>query len=427
MKFSPDGKLAYVASDANGEFQQLAVVELQSMRFQWLSTDIPWNVTDIEISPEIDGKYTVAFTINENGASGLYLLFVGRNEKTGGMMFYRAIQKVTLPLGIVDSLKFSPNGLHLGFTLSRPDAPSDVYSLALDFYDGPKAEGEDKPKDGPKVTRWTYSEVGGLNPDRFRIPERIEFASFDGKKIPAYYFKPPTAAKDKPVPVVINIHGGPESQYRPYFSSLDLFFLNEMGYAVIRPNVRGSAGYGKSYLLLDNAEKREDSVKDIGALLDWIARQPELDKTRIAVMGGSYGGYMVLGSLVNFSDRLKAGIDIVGIASFTTFLQNTSEYRRDLRRAEYGDERDPKMQAVFDKINPTNNAEKIKSALMVAHGKNDPRVPFSEAVQIVEKVKKNGQPVWTVYAENEGHGFSKKVNRDYLYAAMTLFLQQQFK
>ncbi len=425
MKFSPDGKLAFVASDANGEFQQLAVIELESLRSQWLTADIPWNVSEIQIGPEIEGKYRVAFTVNENGASGLYLLFVGRNEKSGAMMFYQSLQKVKLPLGIVDSMRFSPNGKHLGFTFSQPNGPSDAYSLSLETYEGPKKEGE--PVEGPQMTRWTYSEVGGLNPDLFIAPERIEFATFDGKKIPAYYFEPENTAKGQKIPVIVNIHGGPESQYRPYFSSLDQFFLNEMGYAVIHPNVRGSAGYGKSYLLLDNAEKREDSIKDIGALLNWIAEQPELDKTRVAVLGGSYGGYMVLGSLVNFSDRLKAGVDIVGIASFTTFLKNTSEYRRDLRRAEYGDERDPKMQAVFEKINPANHAEKIKSALMVAHGRNDPRVPFSEAEQIVEKVKKNGQPVWTVYADNEGHGFSKKANRDYLYAAITLFLQQQFK
>ncbi len=438
MKFSPDGKLAYVASDANGEFRQLAVIEMQSLRFQWLTSNIPWNVTEIEISPEVEGNYKVAFTVNENGASALYLLFVGRNEKTGGMMFTRPLEKVALPLGILGSLEFSPDGKHLGFTLSRPVGPSDVYSIGLDFYDAPKATAKDAPskeegtphppeKTAPKLVRWTYSEVGGLDANRFLAPERIEFPSFDGRKIPAYLFKPPAASKKQPVPVVINIHGGPESQYRPYFSSLDQFFLNELGYAVIRPNVRGSAGYGKTYLLLDNAEKREDSVKDIGALLDWVAKQPELDKNRIAVMGGSYGGYMVLGSMVHFSDRLKAGIDIVGIASFTTFLKNTSDYRRDLRRAEYGDERDPKMQAVFEKINPANNTRQITAALMVAHGRNDPRVPFSEAEQIVEKVKKNGQAVWTVYAENEGHGFGKKVNRDYLYAAMTLFLQQQFK
>lgn len=425
MKFSPDGKLAYVACDANGEFMQLAVVELESLRYQWLTADIPWDVSEIQISPEIDGKYKVAFSINENGASALYLLFVGRNEMTGGMMFYRALQKVKLPLGIVDSMQFSPDGKHLGFTFSRPDAPSDVYSVAVDFYDGEKPEGEKK--DGPEITRWTYSEIAGLNPQDASSSERIEYPTFDGKKIPAYVFRPKNVPKSQKVPVVINIHGGPESQYRPYFTSVDQFFLNEMGYAIIHPNVRGSAGYGKSYLLLDNAEKREDSVRDIGALLDWIAQQPDLDKDKVAVMGGSYGGYMVLASLVHYSDRLKAGIDQVGIASFTTFLKNTSEYRRDLRRAEYGDERDPEMLKAFEKINPANNAGKITAALLVAHGRNDPRVPFSEAVQIVEKVKPNGQPVWTVYADNEGHGFAKKANKDYLYAVIAVFLQQQFK
>ncbi|HVJ83743.1 MAG TPA: prolyl oligopeptidase family serine peptidase, partial [Planctomycetia bacterium] len=194
--------------------------------------------------------------------------------------------------------------------------------------------------------------------------------------------------------------------------------------AVIWPNVRGSDGYGKSYLTLDNGPKREDSVKDIGALLDWIKGQPDLDGSRVAVMGGSYGGYMVLASLTNFPDRLKAGVDIVGIASFITFLEKTSAYRRDLRRAEYGDERDQKMRAVFEKIDPLRNAEKIKSSLMVIHGKNDPRVPFFEAEQIAAKVKGLGRPVWTVYAENEGHGFQKKENRDYMNAAVAAFLQE---
>ena len=223
---------------------------------------------------------------------------------------------------------------------------------------------------------------------------------------------------------MISIHGGPESQYQPYFSSSSQYYVNDLGFAVIAPNVRGSAGYGKTYLKLDNAELREDSVKDIGALLDWIADQPELDESRVAVVGGSYGGYMVLASLVHYSDRLKAGVDIVGIASFTTFLENTAAYRQDLRRAEYGDERDPKMRAVFDQINPTSNADKIRSALMVAHGVNDPRVPFSEARQIAEKVRSQGRPVWTVYADNEGHGFAKKDNADYVRAVQVMFLKQ---
>jgi dipeptidyl aminopeptidase/acylaminoacyl peptidase len=178
-------------------------------------------------------------------------------------------------------------------------------------------------------------------------------------------------------------------------------------------------------LLLDNGKKREDSVRDIGALLDWVAQQPELDAKRVAVYGGSYGGYMVLGSLTHFPDRIRAGVNLVGLASFTTFLKNTQAYRRDLRRAEYGDERDPEMAAFFEKINPTSNVQKIRSALLVAHGKNDPRVPFVVAEEVVAKVEARGQKVWTVYADNEGHGFRKKDNRDYLAAVIAMFLQEQ--
>jgi dipeptidyl aminopeptidase/acylaminoacyl peptidase len=242
--------------------------------------------------------------------------------------------------------------------------------------------------------------------------------------VPAYYFRPANASPDHPAAVLISIHGGPESQYRPFFSAITQFEVHEMQIAVIAPNVRGSAGYGKTYLKLDNAEKREDSVKDIGAILDWIAEQPELDASRVAVVGGSYGGFMVLSSLVHFPNRIKAGIDIVGIANFITFLERTSPYRQDLRRAEYGDERKSDMRAVFEKINPTAGADKIRSALLVAHGRNDPRVPFSEAEQIAEKVLAAGRPVWTVYADNEGHGFAKKDNRDYLTAVQVLFLKK---
>ncbi len=403
MAFAPDGKSAYVASDATGEYRQLARLDLQTFEYNWLTKDIPWDVTSIEVAPSsnvLPNTGLVAFATNENGASGLYLLLADN---------YR---RIDIPLGIVSSLEFSPDGTRLGFTLSRPDAPSDAYSWGL--VDG-------------RLTRWTYSEVGGLDASAFVTPNRIQFETFDKRMIPAYYFKPRSASKDAPVAVLINIHGGPESQYRPFYSSTDQFFLNELGIAVIRPNVRGSAGYGKTYLRLDNFEKREDSVRDIGALLDWVAKQPELDASRVAVYGGSYGGYMVLGSLTHFSDRIRAGVDIVGIASFKTFLENTSAYRRDLRRAEYGDERDPKMAAVFNRIDPVNNAQNIRTSLLVAHGRNDPRVPFSEAEQIAPKVRKNGQEVWTVYADNEGHGFRKKPNRDYLTAVIAMFLQKHLK
>ena len=396
MALAADGKSILIASDAGGEFSRLARLDLASQKYTWLTDDIPWDVSDIAVEP-ITGDIVVV--VNEDGASRLYLLSQGDGSR-------RALK---LPLGIVSGLEFSPDGRRLGFTLARPDSPPDAYSLTV-------AEGE--------LTRWTFSEVGGLNPASFLAPSRIQFKSFDDRMIPAYYFRPRVASSSKKVPVFISIHGGPESQYQPFFSPIIQYHLNELGMAVICPNVRGSSGYGKTYLALDNAEKREDSVKDIGALLDWIAQQPELDPSRVVVSGGSYGGYMVLASLTHFGERIKAGIDIVGIANFVTFLERTAPYRVDLRRAEYGDERDPRMRATFDRISPLNNADKIRSALMVVHGRNDPRVPFFEAEQIAAKVRASGKPVWTLFANNEGHGFAKRDNSDYQRAVEVLFLKQ---
>jgi dipeptidyl aminopeptidase/acylaminoacyl peptidase len=399
MAFAADGKSVLIATDAIGEFRRLAKLDLASGKYEWLSEDIDWDVDELDVEKK-SGR--AAFTVNADGVSRLFLL---EPKDDGGL----ERRELALPLGIVASLEFSPAGNHLGFTLARPDAPADAYSLEI-------ANGE--------ITRWTVSEVGGLNPATFIKPERIEFKSFDDRMIPAWYYKPKDASPEKKVPVLIQIHGGPESQSQPFFSGTTQFYLNEMGIAVIFPNVRGSSGYGKTYLKLDNADKREDSVKDIGALLDWIATQSDLDPSRVAVSGGSYGGYMVLASLVQFGDRIKAGIDNVGIANFNTFLANTSAYRQDLRRAEYGDERDEKMKEFFKRMSPANNADKIQSWLLVVHGKNDPRVPFSEAEQIAEKVRAKGRPVWTVYADNEGHGFGKKENADYQRWVEVLFLQQ---
>ncbi len=394
LAFAPDGKFAYVASDARGEFLELARVELATGEHQWLTNDLPWDVTHVEV---YDASGAVAFAINEDGASKLFVL--QRDER----------QALPLPLGVLDGLEFSPGGDPLGFTLVQGSAPADAWSVDI-------AEG--------KLTRWTYSETGGLNPANFVQPQAVRFSSFDGRQIPAYLFLPPTASRDAPAPVLIDIHGGPESQYRPTFSGQGQFYVNELGLAVMHPNVRGSAGYGKTYLKLDNAELREDSVRDIGALLDWIAERPDLDESRVAVNGGSYGGYMVLGSLVNYPQRIKAGVDIVGIANFITFLENTSPYRQDLRRAEYGDERKPEIREFFERINPTSRIDHIQSALLVAHGVNDPRVPFSEAQQIADMVRASGRDVWTLYAENEGHGFAKKDNRDYMYAVVAMFLAE---
>lgn len=394
MAFAPDGRTYYLTTDVGSEYLRLARASIDKLgHYEYLTSDLTWDVDEIEVDTKT-GK--LAFTINEDGASKLFVLEEGRRRE------------IPLPLGIASGLEFSPDGKQLGFSLARPNGPSDAFSV---------------PVAGGETTRWTYSEVGGLNPASFVVPERIRFPSFDGREIPAWAYRPAGATQQKKAPVLITIHGGPESQYRPIFSPTTQFYASE-GIAVIHPNVRGSAGYGKTYLRLDNAELREDSVKDIGALLDWIAQQPDLDASRVAVSGGSYGGYMVLASLVHYGDRLKAGVDYVGIANFITFLERTSPYRRDLRRAEYGDERQPEMRSIFEQINPTANADKIVSALMVAHGRNDPRVPFFEAEQIVDIVRGKGREVWTVYADNEGHGFAKKDNSDYVRAAEAMFLRR---
>jgi dipeptidyl aminopeptidase/acylaminoacyl peptidase len=269
MAFSPDGKYAYVATDAGSEFRQLALLDLGTKKYTWLTQDIPWDISDLAVDEK---SGAVAAVTNENGLGRLYL-FEGRSP------IELKRRAVALPAGIISGLEFSPDGKSLGMTLAASNAPAEAYSLDL-------ASGQ--------TTRWTFSEVGGLDPSKFVSPEQVRFKSFDGREVPAYYYRVKDASPARKAPVLINIHGGPESQFRPFFSGATQFYVHELGIAVIAPNVRGSSGYGKTYLKLDNAEKREDSVKDIGALLDWIAQQPELDASRVAVAGGSYGGYMTL-------------------------------------------------------------------------------------------------------------------------------------
>ena len=224
--------------------------------------------------------------------------------------------------------------------------------------------------------------------------------------------------------MIINIHGGPEGQARPGFIGRNNYFVSELGVAMIYPNVRGSSGFGKTYLKLDNGALREDSVRDIGALIDWIKEQPYLDGSRIMIMGGSYGGYMTLACAFRYADRIASAAETVGISNFVTFLERTESYRRDLRRVEYGDERDPAMRAILEAISPLNNTDKITKPLMVVSGKNDPRVPYTEGVQIVADLKKRGTPVWFILANDEGHGFAKKPNADYQFYATVEFAKQ---
>lgn len=344
-----------------------------------------------------DGR-TIAVAINEDGYGTLHLF---------DATTLKELARPEIPRGIVGTVAFARSAPVLAFSFGGPTVNGDAY-----VYD----------MRSKKVARWTRSELGGLDEGGFIAPELIRYPSFDGRQIPSFYYRPKGPG---PFPVVISIHGGPEAQARPNFSAIVQYLVTRSNIAVLVPNVRGSDGYGKTYLALDNGRLREDSVKDIGALISWVGTRAELDAKRVAVMGGSYGGYMVLASLIHFGEKLVAGIDVVGISNFVTFLENTAAYRRDLRRVEYGDESDPEMREFLLSISPTTHADKIRSALFVAHGANDPRVPLSEAEQIAEAVKKNGQDVWKMVAMNEGHGFAKRENRDTYLSLAILFLQKQ--
>ena len=390
----------WFVTDQGSEFRQLAWQPSQpGAAAEIVTSDINWDVGGGEMSHD---RRRIAFTANENGMSRLYLMDTRTRE-------YQSVPNI--PLGIVSGLTFSPDDRKLAMTLNSATSPSDVY--VLDIASG-------------ALTRWTTSEVGGLDTTQFRTPELVHFPTFDSvdgkpRQIPAWVYKPPGKG---PFPVIVSIHGGPEGQTRPRFSSTYQMWLDKLGVAVVLPNVRGSAGYGKSYLLLDNNFKREDTVRDIGALLDWIGTQADLDTDRIGVIGGSYGGYMTLATAFHYSDRLRAAVDRVGISNFVTFLENTQDYRRDARRAEYGDERDPEMRAFFERTAPMNNVDKIKIPMLVVQGENDPRVPVTESVQIVAALREQGQSVWYMNAMNEGHGYRKKENVDIYQQATVLFFRE---
>jgi dipeptidyl aminopeptidase/acylaminoacyl peptidase len=395
-RFSPDGAALYWTTDARVEFHQLARFVLSAKAAKVLTAGLSWDVEDFQLS---DDGGLLAFVTNEDGLSKLHLLDTATD---------RELPLPDLPAAQVSGLAFRPGSREIAFTMASSRIPSDVYS-----YD-PAAR---------SLTRWTKSEIGGLDPATFPEPELIHYKSFDGRSIPAFVYKPSGASRP-PYPVLLNIHGGPEAQSRPGFLGRTAYYVREFGIAMIYPNVRGSNGYGKTYLKLDNEMRREDSVRDIGGLLDWIQTRPDLDASRVAVMGGSYGGYMTLATLTHYGERLRGGMDTVGISNFVTFLKNTQDYRRDLRRAEYGDERDPKMREFLEKISPLTNAGKITRPLLVVAGKNDPRVPVTESEQIVAAVGANRAPVWYVVGENEGHGFQKKNNQDYLQAVQVLFIKK---
>jgi dipeptidyl aminopeptidase/acylaminoacyl peptidase len=395
-EFTRDNRGIYLVSDRGGEFRELMLLTLADRRVTPVSTDIPWNISGV--STDETGRL-VAARANIDGRSELRLYDARRLKE---------LPAPRLPPGSVGSTRFHPRLAELEFSLNNSQGPSQVWSL--------------NPATGA-TEQWTRAAAPpGVDTSTFTEQQIVRWPSFDGRTISGILNQPPARFSGRR-PVLIEIHGGPEGQATLGFIGRYNYFVNELGIALIQPNVRGSTGYGKTFLSLDDGFRREDSVKDIGALLDWIATQPGLDASRVMVSGGSYGGYMSLAVATTYSDRIAGSIDIVGISNFLTFLRSTESYRRDLRRVEYGDERDPAMSAFLQRISPLTNAGNINKPLFVVQGRNDPRVPYTEAEQMVAKVRENGAKVWYLRAENEGHGFARKENTDFQFYATVLFLQ----
>lgn len=391
--FAPDGTL-WIVSDEGSDFQRLGTLDPASGRFTPLAGQPNWDVEGFDITE--DGR-TIAFVVNEAGIGRLKLLDTATRK-------VRVVPDV--PAGVIGGLAFSKTDV-LGFTLSAATAPSDLYALAPETL---------------ALTRWTQSETGGLDPAKNVAPALVTVKSFDGTLVSGFLYRPDPARFPGKRPLIVDIHGGPEGEARPGFRGSANYLLNELGIALFYPNVRGSTGFGKAFVTLDDGPfKREDSLKDIGAFLDTFSADPRIDPKRVAVQGGSYGGYMCYAAAIRYGTRLRAANCAVAISNFISFLANTQGYRRDLRRVEYGDERVPEQRAKLVEISPLTRASELRIPLMVATGGNDPRVPPSEAAQMIAAVRRNGVPAWHVLARDEGHGFAKRENADYLFWTSMMF------
>lgn len=395
--FKRDNTGLFVLSDRDGEFNEAMFYRFATRRLLPVTRHIPWDVAGASVTE--DGAL-IALRMNVDGRDELRL-FDGRS--------FKELPAPKVPPGSVIAARFHRKSNELAFAMSGAKSPSQIFTV--------------NPRNG-QPEQWTRGYAPpGVDMASFVEPQIVRWRSFDGRTISGLLTLPPARFTGRR-PVLVSIHGGPEAQSKIGFMGRYNYPLNELGIAIIEPNVRGSRGYGKTFLALDNGTKREDSVRDIGALLDWIATQPQLDPARVLVSGGSYGGYMSLAVATHYADRIAGAIDVVGISNFVTFLQNTESYRRDLRRVEYGDERDPAMREFLQKISPLTHAGRITKPLFVVQGRNDPRVPVTEAEQIVAKARENRTPVWYLRAENEGHGFARKENADYQFYATILFMQQ---
>ncbi|MEM8533838.1 MAG: S9 family peptidase [Chloroflexota bacterium] len=390
INVAPDGKGLYLATDLNNDFVRPAYLNLSTLELQRLD-DMSWDVDIVRLSP--NGRFLVVIT-NEAGYSSWHIR---------DLVHEQDLPVPTSPAGMCMFADFAHDSSVLAFTLTGPQHPADVWMYDLQ---------------NNQTCQITHSSLGGIPRTRFVVPELIHYPTFDQRHIPGCLYLPQRATETPP-PVIIDVHGGPESQRRVEFNPVYQYLLH-CGYALFAPNVRGSTGYGRAYSHLDDVEKRMDSVNDLAHAAYWLKESEMIDPQRIAVMGGSYGGFMVLAALTNYPDLWTVGVDVVGIANFVTFLENTSPWRRHLREAEYGSlERDREL---LERISPIHKVDQIRAPLMVVHGANDPRVPIGEAEQIVESIKQRNGIVEYLRFDDEGHGIVKLTNRLICYPVIERFL-----
>jgi dipeptidyl aminopeptidase/acylaminoacyl peptidase len=391
--FTADGRTLYLATDLGRAFVSLARLDVATGRLKFLRDEKHDTASGL-LSP--DGRW-LAFTTNRDGYEELTIW----DTRTG-----EPVKLPKLPRAMVALGGFSADGKQLAVSINAPTLTDDVWVLDLP---------------GARADRATFSSLAGIDPKTFVEPELVRYKSFDGREIPAFLYLPKNPPRDRSLPVLLTIHGGPEIQEQPYFWAVYQYFVRR-GYAVLAPNIRGSSGYGKAYLALDNGRKRWDALRDIAAAVDWLGRHSALDGKRVAIFGASYGGFASLAMLTHYPDLFACGVDFYGFADFKTFLKNTAPYRQPLRIAEYGD---PKKDAdFFDQISPLRHAGRIKAPLLVVQGANDPIVPASESEKIVKKIKARGGTVKYVLFADEGHGLAKLSNRIRAYEIMARFLDQ---
>jgi len=394
VSWGPEGDALYLVTDAESDTLELARLSLDG-DLDTVRDGGQWNIDGVSID-QPSGR--LAYSRNVDGYNEIT---VGAFD---GATSIEEFPTPDLPGGLAGGVAWGPDADRFAISVTGRTVNTNVFVVET-------ATGD--------ATQWTRAATAGIPRETFVEPEVVRFESFDGREIPALFSLPPAADANGDTPVIVDIHGGPESQRRPSFAGLTQYFLSR-GYAVLEPNVRGSTGYGKAYTHLDDVEKRMDSVRDLRAGVGWLHDHPAVDPERIVAMGGSYGGFMVLAALTEYPDLWAAGVDVVGIANFVTFLENTGEWRRELREAEYGSLDDDR--AFLETISPINKADRIAAPLFVLHGANDPRVPVGEAEQIAAEVESHGVPVEMKIFDDEGHGISKRENRIEAYTRVVDFL-----